>query len=72
MERSESNYSIKKRLSAAHGFRMDAIELLECDFLEGKCMGARFALNGVGMSSDFHTFSLASQFDIDPFQDPQI
>lgn len=62
--KTESKYSIKKRLSNAHGFRMDSIVLLEASFKNGKCTSIQFALNGVGMSSDFNTFVLAEQYNL--------
>lgn len=67
--KTESNYSIKRRLSMAHGFRMDSIVLLEGTYHFGKCTGIAFALNGVGMCSDFHDFILAPQYncDYDPY-----
>lgn len=54
----ESNYSIKRRISTAHGFRMDCIELMEATYKNGICTSVNFQLNGVGMSSNFSTFAL--------------
>lgn len=64
MSKTESNYSIKQRLSKAHGFRMDAITLLEASYKDGRCTSVEFALNGVGMGSDFVQFVLAPQYDL--------
>lgn len=61
----ESNYSIKQRLSHAHGFRMDAIVLLEASYKNGKCTSVSFALNGVGMSSNFTEWVLDENYNIE-------
>lgn len=64
MAKVESNYSIKQRLSKAHGFRMDAITLLEIGYRNGKCTSVNFALNGVGMSSNFEEWTLDEAYNI--------
>lgn len=64
MSKTESNYSIKQRLSKAHGFRMDAITLLEAGYKGGRCTSVQFALNGIGMSSNFVQFVLAPEYDL--------
>lgn len=63
MKKIESTYSIKQRLSHAHGFRMDAITLLEASYKDGKCTSVSFALNGVGMNSNFDTFCLDEAYN---------
>lgn len=61
----ETNHSIKLRLARAHGFSTQAITLLEAGYRDGECTDVAFALKGIGMSSDFHTWVLAPQYDIE-------
>lgn len=65
MAKVESNYSIKQRLSKAHGFRMDAITLLEISYRNGKCTSVSFALNGVGMNSNFNEWVLDEAYNLE-------